>query len=62
MQQDIVERIKNRLHDLPMEIEHLLDEAADEIERLRQQLAQQSTVHNLQAASLDIRTSPGGGL
>jgi hypothetical protein len=32
---DIVERIRSRIHDSHMQIEHLLDEAADEIERLR---------------------------
>ncbi len=32
---DIVERIRNRIHDAPMPTEHLLDDAADEIERLR---------------------------
>ena len=32
---DIVERIRERIHDSHMQIEHLLDEAADEIERLR---------------------------
>ena len=32
---DIVARIRNRIHDAPMETEQLLDEAADEIERLR---------------------------
>jgi hypothetical protein len=31
---DIVERIRNRMHDAPMPTEHLLDEAADMIERL----------------------------
>lgn len=32
---DIVERIRNRIHDAPMPTEHLLDEAADYIEQLR---------------------------
>lgn len=32
---DIIDRIRNRIHDAPMPTEHLLDEAADEIERLR---------------------------
>jgi hypothetical protein len=32
---DIVERINNRIHDAPMPTEHLLDEAAEEIDRLR---------------------------
>lgn len=32
---DIVERIRNRTHDAPMAIEFLLDDAAEEIERLR---------------------------
>jgi cobalamin biosynthesis protein CobT len=32
---DIVERIRNRIHDSHMDAEHLMDEAADEIERLR---------------------------
>lgn len=35
MSDDIVERIRNRLNDAPMPTERLLDEAADEIERLR---------------------------
>ena len=32
---DIVERIKTRIHDSPMPIEHLLDDCAEEIKRLR---------------------------
>ena len=32
---DLVERIRARPNDAPMPTEHLLDEAADEIERLR---------------------------
>ena len=32
---DIVERIRNRIHDAPMETERMLDEAADIIEALR---------------------------
>ncbi len=32
---DIVERIGTRLNDAPMPTEHLLDDDADEIERLR---------------------------
>lgn len=32
---DIVDRLRNRIHDAPMPTEHLLDEAADEIEDLR---------------------------
>jgi hypothetical protein len=32
---DIVDRINNRIHDAPMPTEHLLDEAAEEITRLR---------------------------
>jgi len=39
-EEDIVERIRNRPNDAPMETERLLDEAADEIERLRWLLAQ----------------------
>ena len=31
---DIVERLRNRINDAPMPTERLLDEAADEIERL----------------------------
>ena len=37
---DIVERIRNRIHDAPMETERLLDEAAEEIELLRLELYQ----------------------
>jgi hypothetical protein len=36
--EDIVERIRNRLNDAPLPTEYLLDEAADEIERLRADL------------------------
>lgn len=32
---DIVNRLRNRIHDAPMPTERMLDEAADEIERLR---------------------------
>jgi hypothetical protein len=32
---DIVERLRNRVHDAPMPSEHLLDEAADLIEEAR---------------------------
>ena len=32
---DIVERIEGRIHDAPMPTEHLLDECAEEIKRLR---------------------------
>jgi len=32
---DIVTRIENRMHDAPMPTEHLLDEAAEEIVKLR---------------------------
>lgn len=32
---DIVARIRGRIHDAPMETEQLIDEAADEIERLQ---------------------------
>jgi hypothetical protein len=35
IQPNIVERIRSRIHDAPMPIEHLLDEAADRIEALR---------------------------
>ena len=38
MQDDIVKRIRDRIHDAPMETERLLDEAADEIVRLRLEL------------------------
>jgi hypothetical protein len=36
----IVERIRSRVHDAPMPTEWLLDDAADEIERLRRALEQ----------------------
>jgi hypothetical protein len=36
---DIVERIRGRIHDAPMPTEHMLDDAAEEIERLRAQVA-----------------------
>ncbi len=32
---DLVTRIRNRIHDAPLETERMLDEAADEIEQLR---------------------------
>ena len=35
---DIVERLKNRIHDSHMDNERLMDEAANEIELLRQQV------------------------
>jgi hypothetical protein len=35
---DIVDRLRNRVHDAPLPTERLLDEAADEIERLRETL------------------------
>ncbi len=35
---DLVDRLRNRIHDAPMPTEHMLDEAADEIERLRKAL------------------------
>lgn len=35
---DIVERIERRIHDAPMPSEHLLDEAAEVIQRLRLEL------------------------
>ena len=32
---DIIARLRNRIHDSPIPAEHLMDDAADEIERLR---------------------------
>ena len=37
---DIVERIQSRIHDAPLPTEYLLDEAADEIEWLKNLLVQ----------------------
>ncbi len=34
----IVEKIRNRIHDAPLETERLLDDAAEEIERLEAEL------------------------
>ena len=39
---DLVARIRGRLNDAPMPSEHLLDEAADTIERLERELAEAS--------------------
>jgi hypothetical protein len=36
---DIVERLRNRVHDSHMDNERLMDEAADEIESLRRTLS-----------------------
>jgi hypothetical protein len=44
MTDDIVERIRRRLNDAPMETERLLDEAADEIERLRLELKRKARI------------------
>lgn len=37
---DIVQRIRTRPHDAPMPTEHLLDDAADELEKMRERVAQ----------------------
>jgi len=37
---DIIARLRNRIHDSPIPAEHLMDDAADEIERLRAALGE----------------------
>lgn len=41
---DLVQRIRDRPNDAPLPTERLLDEAADEIERLRQENAAMARV------------------
>lgn len=60
MNEDLVERIQSRLNDAPLPTERLLDEASEEIKRLR---AENDRLRDLLRRARDSRASDyvGGG-
>ena len=55
---DLVERLRNRIHDAPMPTEHMLDEAADRIEALEAALRERDELIRLMRRSGSRKPNP----